>query len=186
MKKMHFAAIGLLALTVTQCTKKPEPVIEAPAVSSVQASSSEYIAPSSEVIASSSSAVVDPKAELKALIQQITDPSNTIYFEFDSEELSAEGSAVCQKIADLMRSKTGSTVVVKISGHADDRGTEQYNMILADKRAKAIKKYIADLGVQASRISTVSMGKMSPAVEGNTEESWAKNRRGEFEAKSKE
>ena len=72
------------------------------------------------------------------------------------------------------------TVVVTIDGHCDERGTEEYNMALGEKRAESAKKYMLNLGVPGERMKTVSYGKIKPLVKGVDEESHFKNRRDEF------
>jgi peptidoglycan-associated lipoprotein len=68
-------------------------------------------------------------------------------------------------------------VRVRIAGHADERGTREYNLALGDRRATAVRNYLASIGVPGQRLDTVSYGKERPAVVGSSEESWAKNRR---------
>ena len=72
------------------------------------------------------------------------------------------------------------TVVITIDGHCDERGTEEYNMALGEKRAEAAKKYMLNLGVPGERMKTVSYGKMKPLVKGVDEDTHFKNRRDEF------
>lgn len=72
------------------------------------------------------------------------------------------------------------TVVITIDGHCDERGTEEYNMALGEKRAESAKKYLMNLGVPGERMKTVSYGKIKPLVKGVDEESYFKNRRDEF------
>ena len=67
-----------------------------------------------------------------------------------------------------------------IEGHCDERGTNEYNMALGDRRARSARDFLVNLGVDASRISTVSYGEEKPADPGKTEEAWAKNRRAQF------
>lgn len=67
-----------------------------------------------------------------------------------------------------------------IEGHCDERGTNEYNMALGDRRARSARDFLVNLGVDASRISTVSYGEEKPASLGKTEEAWAKNRRAQF------
>jgi len=68
-------------------------------------------------------------------------------------------------------------VAIQIEGHADERGTREYNLALGERRATAAKNYLVSLGVAASRLSTVSYGKERPVDPASTEEAWAKNRR---------
>jgi peptidoglycan-associated lipoprotein len=71
-------------------------------------------------------------------------------------------------------------IVITVDGHCDERGTEEYNMALGEKRAESAKKYLMNLGVPGERMKTVSYGKMKPLVKGVDEESYFKNRRDEF------
>ena len=70
------------------------------------------------------------------------------------------------------------SLVVTVEGHADERGTREYNLALGERRANSVKSYLTALGVDSSRISTVSYGKERPAVPGSSPESWSQNRRG--------
>lgn len=72
------------------------------------------------------------------------------------------------------------SIVITIDGHCDERGTEEYNMALGEKRAESAKKYLMNLGVPGERMKTVSYGKIKPLVKGVDEESYFKNRRDEF------
>ena len=71
---------------------------------------------------------------------------------------------------------------IQIAGHCDDRGTEEYNLALGQKRAEVAKKYLVSLGVDPSRIQTISYGEDRPLDPRDTEEAWAANRRDEFAA----
>jgi outer membrane protein OmpA-like peptidoglycan-associated protein len=180
MKYTYLVAITLGSFALMQCTTKPKAEILPDIASSAVASSEVKASSSSYVEIKEIKQVKDTGITLNALLNQITDPQNTIYFEYNSDLLSAEGQASCQKIAELLRLSIAQKVELNISGHADERGTEQFNMVLSENRAKVVKKYITDLGVNSSRISTTAFGKMKPAVEGNDESAWSKNRRDEF------
>ncbi|MGH7290757.1 MAG: peptidoglycan-associated lipoprotein Pal [Myxococcota bacterium] len=102
----------------------------------------------------------------------------TIYFDFDSSDLRADARDGLQANASYL--KSNSTVAVTIAGSCDERGSAEYNLALGKRRADAAYKYLADLGVSSSRMTTISYGKERPAVEGHNELAWAKNRRDEF------
>ncbi len=103
-----------------------------------------------------------------------------VYFDFDSYSLSAEGkSSLEANSRELKRATMGN---LTIEGHCDERGTQAYNLALGEKRANAAKDFLVALGVNGSRISTVSYGKERPFDDGNSESSWAKNRRAHFVA----
>lgn len=99
----------------------------------------------------------------------------TIHFEFDQSVLRPDGTEALQKLADLMRANPA--MKVHIEGHSDERGTTEYNLALGSKRAAVAKKYLVTLGVDESRISTVSFGEEVPAVQATTEDAHAANRR---------
>ena len=101
-----------------------------------------------------------------------------LYFEFDSTELQSSSMQTLQSVAEYMR--TNKDVSVTIAGHADARGTAEYNLALGDRRAQAAKAYLVRLGVPGDRLKVLSYGAERPALMGEGEEVWAKNRRDEF------
>ena len=100
------------------------------------------------------------------------------FFAFDSYSLSAEAKGTLEGNANEMKRVTDATVTIE--GHCDERGTKAYNLALGEKRANAAKDYLVAMGVNASRISTVSYGKERPFEQGSDEGAWAKNRRAHF------
>jgi peptidoglycan-associated lipoprotein len=98
-----------------------------------------------------------------------------VYFGYDSAQLSSEARAILEKQAGWL--KEHGSLNVAIEGHADERGTREYNLALGERRATAVKNYVTALGVDASRVRVVSYGKERPEALGSNEESWAKNRR---------
>ena len=99
-----------------------------------------------------------------------------VFFAFDSSALSANArQSLDTQVAWL---KKNSNVNVIVQGHADERGTREYNLALGERRANAIKQYLVSKGINKNRISTVSYGKDKPAVLGSNEAAWAQNRRG--------
>jgi peptidoglycan-associated lipoprotein len=102
-----------------------------------------------------------------------------VYFDFDSYVLSAAARDTLDKNAAYLLKKNPA-VKVQIEGHCDERGSDEYNLALGEKRAKAALNYLVTLGVPASRISFISYGKEKPADPGHDEAAWTKNRRDEF------
>lgn len=100
-----------------------------------------------------------------------------IRFDFDSADLSEAARDELQELATWMARSGGR---VSIEGHADERGTTEYNLALGQQRAAAIARHLARLGVAASRMTTITYGEERPAVEGSDESAWAGNRRGEL------
>jgi peptidoglycan-associated lipoprotein len=110
-------------------------------------------------------------------------PFQPVFFGLDSSDLDDSGRRTAQANADLL--KKYPTWVVTVEGHADERGTPEYNLALGERRAVAVKTYLVSLGIPPDRIRTVSYGKEFPFDPGHNEEAWAKNRRGHFVITSK-
>ncbi|WP_066771262.1 peptidoglycan-associated lipoprotein Pal [Sphingobium sp. CCH11-B1] len=101
--------------------------------------------------------------------------SDRVFFGLDQYDIDAEDQATLQSQAAWLQQNP--TVRVTIEGHADERGTRDYNIALGERRANAAKNYLASLGIAPSRITTVSYGKERPAALGSDEAAWAQNRR---------
>jgi peptidoglycan-associated lipoprotein len=101
-----------------------------------------------------------------------------IHFEFDKSRLLPEGKAVLRLKAQWL--KAHPNVLVVIEGHCDERGTNEYNMALGDRRAQSAKTYLVDLGIDADRLTCISYGEERPLDPGHNEAAWAKNRRDQF------
>lgn len=102
----------------------------------------------------------------------------TVLFDFDSSALRAGERSKIASVADHLKGNAMSAVLVE--GHCDERGTEEYNRALGERRATAIREELIRLGIDPKRVDTISYGKDRPADPGHNEEAWRKNRRGEF------
>jgi len=98
------------------------------------------------------------------------------FFGFDKYNLAPEARATLAKQAAWL--KRYSSITVRVEGHADERGTREYNLALGERRANSIKDYLVTLGISASRITTISYGKERPVALGSNEQAWGQNRRG--------
>ena len=101
-----------------------------------------------------------------------------IYFDFDKATLTPAAQDNLLRKAEWLREN--SDVTVTIEGHCDARGTNEYNLALGDRRAESAKAFLVDLGIAASRITTISYGEERPVCTQQNEECWAKNRRDNF------
>ena len=108
--------------------------------------------------------------------QFVTEVGDRVLFDFDKFDVKPEGRAVLEKQADWLRKYPN--VRVTIEGHADERGTREYNLALGERRANSVVNMLTALGVPANRITVISYGKERPAVLGSNEPAWEKNRRG--------
>jgi peptidoglycan-associated lipoprotein len=105
--------------------------------------------------------------------------AQTVYFDFDRANVKASEASKVQEVANRFRSEDPNTDLL-IEGHCDERGTEEYNRSLGERRALALRELVVASGVPADRVHTVSFGKDKPADTGHSESAWSKNRRGEF------
>ena len=101
--------------------------------------------------------------------------ADTVYFDYDKSALRPEALQTLAGIADWIRQHPDLQIM--IAGHADERGTREYNLALGSMRATAVKNYLVSLGIPAQHLDTVSYGKERPAMVGSSEAAWSKNRR---------
>jgi len=125
------------------------------------------------------------KAEEEEQALERSEAMNTlqkrIHFAFDSYELRSEARKALQEKADILKQFSDLEVVVE--GHCDERGTDEYNLALGERRARAAYEFLILLGVDADRLSIISYGEEKPIATGHNETAWAKNRRAEFRIK---
>jgi len=101
-----------------------------------------------------------------------------ILFDYDKYEVKETYKQTLQSVSSWMSKNT--TARLSLEGHCDERGTNEYNLALGDRRAKAVKDYLVSLGVSSGRIDVISYGEEKPACKEQTEDCWAKNRRAHF------
>ena len=104
--------------------------------------------------------------------------NRTIYFEFDSAKLTSESIAILETHGSFIAGN--GEVTVRLEGHADERGSREYNIALGDRRAQSVRRVLLFQGASTDQLETVSYGEEQPAMSGHTEEAWAKNRRVEL------
>ena len=123
--------------------------------------------------ASSSSA--SSSAADKTPAEKLAQVGDTVNFDFDSAELTVSARSTLNRQAAFL--SLNPDLMIVIEGHADERGTREYNLALGDRRATAVRDYLVAKGINSARVRTVSYGKERPAVAGSDEAAWAKNRR---------
>ncbi|HXF49593.1 MAG TPA: peptidoglycan-associated lipoprotein Pal [Verrucomicrobiae bacterium] len=101
-----------------------------------------------------------------------------IYFDFDRYYIRDDAKSALEQNARVLKANPNMRILIE--GHCDERGTVEYNLALGERRAAAARQYLMDLGIDGSRISTVSYGKERPVAFGHDETSWQQNRRAEF------
>lgn len=159
---MHFRILGLFAavLLVAACQTKP---------SDTMVSAGEGTTPISTV-----DVISDPIPNLEIQKYLSTNIGDRVYFGFNKYNIGQASATRLERQASWLKDNPG--LVVTIEGNCDERGTREYNLGLGERRANAVKNYLAALGVDSSRINTLSFGKESPVALGSNEEAWAQNR----------
>lgn len=105
----------------------------------------------------------------------------TIYFDFDRHVIRDDARSVLKANGQAIKNNADWRTIT-LEGHCDERGSEEYNLALGERRANSVKQYLVDSGVSGARIDTVSFGESKPAVQGHDESAWKWNRRVEFSA----
>ncbi|MDX9972293.1 MAG: OmpA family protein [FCB group bacterium] len=105
--------------------------------------------------------------------------ASPIYYDYDSSSLRADALAQLKVNADAINAVPADKKIM-VEGHCDERGTQEYNLALGERRAQAARDHLLQLGIPADRVLTVSYGEEQPAVAGSTEDAYAQNRRAEF------
>ncbi len=172
MHRRHvYVPLALLAIGVVACKKKAPEVepIPQPSPAPSPAPTPPPPPPTPTMGESASDVTRGMMAEL----------GNVIHFEYDKADIRSEDQAILDRKAAVLRANPA--VRVRISGHADERGSDEYNQVLGQRRANAAKTYLTGRGIDASRIDVVSYGEERPIDRASTEAAWALNRRDEFE-----
>lgn len=102
-----------------------------------------------------------------------------VHFDYDKSNIRPDDAGVLDQKVGILQ--TNSTVRIRVSGHCDERGSDEYNLALGNRRATSAKQYLVSHGIDASRIETQSFGKERPLDSGHNEQAWSQNRRDEFE-----
>ncbi|MGB1189045.1 MAG: peptidoglycan-associated lipoprotein Pal [Pseudomonadales bacterium] len=174
--------LGLLApvllLVLAGCASsspEPEPQVEAPVVTEAVQEVVVEIEPIKPMV--SGGRVIIPLDELDASAGSRT-LAGVFYFDFDQAIVRRDGHAELDQHAMVLAGNSGLTV--RLEGHADERGTREYNLALGERRANAVQSYLLSQGASRSQIEVVSYGEEKPAMSGHDQASWEKNRRVEI------
>lgn len=172
-KQCRGIPLAAAILTLAACGGDPEPP-PPPAAPSPAAPP-----PAARPPAPSTNAAADAaRARAAALAQMRATMAEMVFFDYDRSEIRADSRAVLDRKARIMRDEP--TVRVRIEGHADERGSTEYNVALGSRRAESVRGYLTGVGVQAQRIEIVSYGEGRPLERGSNESAWSRNRRAEF------
>jgi peptidoglycan-associated lipoprotein len=186
MKLRQAAPLLLVPLALAGCRKKqpanPEPAVDTSAM--IRPPAGGTTDAERERLRSDSVTLVEEAAERErrareAVVAVARDAlTDIVFFQYDSDEITADAGRKLASKAAVLRANPG--VRLRIEGHCDQRGSTEYNLALGQRRAEAVRAYLVNLGIEASRLSTLSYGKERPLVEGEDEDTFARNRRAEF------
>lgn len=181
MRKKLWICLALLLvipglMLMVSCTQKTVKTTEEPVAEQPQEQPAEAAAPVAEA---PTEAAQDYDAEERALMAARNQfISEHIYFAFDKYNLDDLAQETLRRKATFLQENPD--IYITIEGHCDERGTNEYNLALGDRRAESAKSFLVDMGIEAYRISTVSYGEERPLCYEQNEECWANNRRDQF------
>lgn len=155
---LKLSLLGFLALSLTGCPPKAQ------------------VKQAEEPTLNQDATKADEEPSLRGKDYQDVAQISTVYFDLDQASLRSDARDVLAKNYQVLKTHTDWEVLVE--GHADERGTTEYNLGLGQKRAAAVRSYYMSLGMKGSKIATISYGKESPVCQEHSEDCWSKNRRG--------
>lgn len=183
MKLRHAAPLLLVPLAVVACKKKPQ--TNPTPYSSTATTSGDADRMRADSLRADSIARAErdraerDRREREAAASVAREAlTEIVFFEYDSDEITPTAEDKLNTKALVLRSNPN--VRLRIEGHCDQRGSTEYNLALGQRRAEAVRAYLVNLGIDGNRLSTISYGKERPLVEGEGEDSFARNRRAEF------
>ncbi|CAH0495822.1 peptidoglycan-associated lipoprotein Pal [Novosphingobium sp. CECT 9465] len=161
-RSLMIAGLAAVTLSLGACASKPKELPPEPGTANTTQTMPAPMQPTGPIPGS--------QADFLASVM-----SDTVNFDTDRYNIDASDQGILQSQAQWLGRYPAKSITIE--GHADERGTRDYNIALGERRANSAKNYLVSLGIDASRISTVSYGKERPLALGSDEESWAKNRR---------
>lgn len=164
------APVAVLAV-VTACGGSPEPAPTPPPPAPAPTASRPTPPPATNNGDAARRAREAELARLRSTLAEV------VYFDYDKADIRADSRAVLDRKARIMRDEP--TVRIRVEGHADERGSTEYNLALGSRRAEAVRAYIAAAGIQGTRIEIVSFGEERPVERSRSESAWSRNRRAE-------
>jgi peptidoglycan-associated lipoprotein len=188
-RRIAVLTIATLSVAAAACRKKPEPAplpaaqptATAPrgpdpdSIARVRAEEARLrrIKDSTDAANAARDAAARDAASLRATL------TATVHFAYDQSDLRPDDKSILDAKIPILQANTG--VMIRVSGHTDERGSDEYNLALGQRRAAAAKAYLVQHGIAESRIETISYGEERPSAQGSDESAYSQNRRAEFE-----
>jgi peptidoglycan-associated lipoprotein len=179
MKLRIVLVLTLVVVSIAGCGRSAPPAGPAPSAAAPGGGNAADRARADSIAAAELARRQAEEREMRAQLARAQEIlTNVVYFEYDSFSLDADAENRLRTKAAIMRANPA--VELRVEGHADERGSTEYNIALGQRRAEAVRTFLSGYGVPTARVSTISYGKERPAVEGSNEAAWARNRRAEF------
>lgn len=188
-RSFALVALALSAVTTTACKKKPVVApVPAPVVKPFNQDSADAAAAARKAAADAAAArAAAEKAARDAAAERLTAAVASaraafvtpVYFDYDKSDIRDDQKATLEAKIPLFQANPDMRI--RVAGNTDNRGSDEYNLALGQRRAAEVKRYLVARGIAESRIDVVSFGEERPAVAADNEDAWAKNRRDEFE-----
>jgi peptidoglycan-associated lipoprotein len=173
MRNVKSAAFVVAAAALLSACSTPKPVEVAPVVEKPVPQAAPPVADTSREIRPIEAQTVDPLNDPKGVLA-----NRSVYFDFDSYTVRNDGKPVIENHSAYLTKNTQRKILIQ--GNTDERGGTEYNLALGQKRAEAVRKSMAALGVSDSQMEAVSLGKEKPKATGHDEAAWAENRRADI------
>ncbi|HXE61400.1 MAG TPA: peptidoglycan-associated lipoprotein Pal [Gemmatimonadaceae bacterium] len=171
-KSLAPAALLAVSTMLSACHHAPQQVAQAPAPAPAPAPTPAPAAPPADHSADSAKAAQERLAQARSTIEE------RIHFDFDKSDILADDKSILDAKLPILRANPNMRI--RIEGNCDDRGSEEYNLALGQRRAAAAKRYLTDFGIDAGRIDIISYGHEKPMCTQDSEDCWSQNRRDEF------
>ncbi len=164
--------VGLTACGREEPPQEPTPVLPDTAGDGARRAREDSIARENARLAAERAAAEEATRRARSILEE------RVHFDYDASAIRADAQTILQQKVNVMRANPN--VALRIVGHADERGSVEYNLALGMRRAAAVRDFMVGFGLDASRFAIETMGEDQPLVQGSNESAWAQNRRGEF------
>ncbi len=183
MDRKWIVPVAIVAvLLVSACSKKPDPVVTPPPVQTTEQAPTTDVAPDTTPAGPVDTVEQAPPKSIQELQKEYEREGliGDVFYDFDKYDLRSEARERLEKNAMFMNGADGRDLTFTIEGHCDERGTNEYNIALGQGRATSALDFLVSLGVDGSRLRTISYGEERPFCTESTEACWQKNRRARF------
>lgn len=173
-RRAAFAVVAITLLSIAACSKNEPPPPPPPPTPTptTRPAAPDTAGDGARAAAEAARRAEAERTRLRGIITEM------VYFDYDRSNIRADAEAALQRKVPVLRANPG--VRLRISGHADERGSVEYNLALGLRRANAVRDYLAGFGIDASRVTTETFGEDRPIDRGTTEAAYQRNRRAEF------